>query len=180
MEYIEGDTLQSLIRQGLLDFHQLVLIGAQIADALAVAHTAGIIHGDIKPANIMLTASGDVKILDFGLARKMQPGMIVGTLAYMSPEQLRGEGIDARSDLFSLGVLLYEGATGRHPFDGPTLLAIATAIATIDPPLPSSLRPDLPPAFDRIIAFVLAKNRERHRYTSASTLAEDLRSLLPA
>jgi len=194
MEYIEGSTLRSLIERGALDFHQLILIGAQICDALAVAHVAGIIHGDIKPENIMLTARGDVKILDFGLARKLQPlstatttatlesitepGKIVGTLAYMSPEQIRGEVMDARSDLFSLGVLLYESATGRRPFDGPTFLAIATAIATVDPPLPSSLRSDLPPAFDRIIAFVLAKDRERHRCTSASILAEDVRNLL--
>jgi serine/threonine protein kinase len=124
MEYIEGKTLCSLIERGPLDFHHLVNIGAQVADALAVAHGAGIIHGDIKPGNIMLTARGDVKVLDFGLARKIppvniaasttatleaiaEPGKIAGTLAYMSPEQIRGEAIDARSDLFSLGVLLY-------------------------------------------------------------------------
>jgi pimeloyl-ACP methyl ester carboxylesterase/predicted Ser/Thr protein kinase len=193
MEYIEGKTLCSLIERGPLDFHHLVNIGAQIADALAVAHGAGIIHGDIKPENIMLTARGDVKVLDFGLARKIppvniaasttatleaiaEPGKIAGTLAYMSPEQIRGEAIDARSDLFSLGVLLYEGATGSRPFDAPTILAVATAIASVDPPLPSSLRP----AFDRVIASALAKDRERHRCTSASKLAEDLRSLLPA
>jgi serine/threonine protein kinase/class 3 adenylate cyclase len=196
MEYIEGKTLCSLIERGPLDFHQLVNIGAQVADALAVAHGAGIVHGDIKPGNIMLTARGDVKVLDFGLARKIppvniaasttatletiaEPGKIAGTLGYMSPEQIRGEAIDARSDLFSLGVLLYEGATGSRPFDAPTILAVATAIVSVDPPLPSSMRPDLPPAFDRVIASALAKDRERHRYTSASKLAEDLRSLLP-
>jgi serine/threonine protein kinase/alpha-beta hydrolase superfamily lysophospholipase len=197
MEYIEGNTLRSLMERAPLGFDQLLVIGGQIADALAVAHGAGIVHGDIKPGNIMLTPRGDVKILDFGLARNMQPPTrtasttatlesvteprkIAGTLAYMSPEQIRGEAIDGRSDLFSLGVLLYEGATGRPPFDGPTFVAIATAIATIDPPLPSSLRPDLPPAFDRVIALALAKDRERHRYISASVLAEDLRSLLAA
>jgi pimeloyl-ACP methyl ester carboxylesterase/predicted Ser/Thr protein kinase len=197
MEYIEGNTLRSLIDKGPLKLHQLASIGAQIADALAVAHAAGIIHGDIKPANILLTTRGDVKVLDFGLARKIQPidvdasttatrvsfaepGRIAGTLAYMSPEQVRGESIDARSDLFSMGVVLYECATGTNPFAGPTFLAVAAAVATIDPPLPSSLRPDLPAALDRVIACALTKDRDRERYSSAAVLAQDLRSLIAA
>ncbi|MGH9939106.1 MAG: serine/threonine-protein kinase, partial [Blastocatellia bacterium] len=131
MEYVEGETLTTRIRDGKLEFIPLLDIGAQVADALAAAHSVGLVHRDIKPSNILITREGQVKLLDFGIAKVTKPfhtegggansrltaeGNIVGTVAYMSPEQGRGETLDARTDIFSLGAVLYESATGKLPF----------------------------------------------------------------
>jgi len=162
MELLEGETLHQRLTRGPLELSTLVDVGLALADALDAAHAAGIIHRDIKPANIFLTTRGP-KMLDFGLAKDMaraaaasvqptlssparltDPGATVGTVAYMSPEQLRGEPLDARTDLFSLGLVLYEMATGRPAFSGATSAVISAAILHETPPAPRELRPDLP------------------------------------
>jgi len=193
MEYVEGETLKSIVERGPVDVSQLLDLGSQIADGLAAAHGAGFIHRDIKPANILVTQRGQAKILDFGLAKTVQiedrnlsgeqtfsrltkTGMIVGTIAYMSPEQTRGEPLDARTDLFSLGCVLYEAATGKVPFIGPSVLSVLHEIATADPPPPSSISQNLPVGLDSILAQALAKERN-HRYTSAAEFAAALRGL---
>ncbi len=192
MEYVEGDTLKKKIESG-LEVPDLLDLGSQMADALAAAHTAGFIHRDIKPANILVTSQGQAKILDFGLAKLTEPsdeqvsreatvskltrtGMIVGTVAYMSPEQTRGEPLDARSDIFSLGCVLYEAATGKVPFSGPSILTVLHEIATADPAPPSSIIPKVPQGLDAIIRRAMAKNKEE-RYSSSAELAKALRSL---
>jgi serine/threonine protein kinase len=151
MEYVQGQTLENLIGADGLTFDRVTEYGAQIASALAAAHSAGIVHRDIKPANIMITQDNQIKVLDFGVAKftlvgsgldvetstAIQgtiPGMVVGTVAYMSPEQTRGEPVDARSDIFSLGCVLYQTATGKRPFGGSSTLAIMHEIATLQPP----------------------------------------------
>jgi tetratricopeptide (TPR) repeat protein/tRNA A-37 threonylcarbamoyl transferase component Bud32 len=195
MEYVEGENLRARIEREPVDLPRLLDLGSQVADALTAAHASGLIHRDIKSANILITPRGRAKVLDFGLAKMVQllaedlntqavtlsegltaTGMIVGTVAYMSPEQTRGEALDARSDIFSLGVVLYEAATGRLPFSGPSVLAILHEIATADPPAPSAIRSDLPREFDLVIERALAKDREQ-RYASPSELAETLRAL---
>jgi serine/threonine protein kinase len=177
MEYVEGATLKAEIERGPMEFEQVIALGLQIADAAAAAHAAGIIHRDLKPANILITPQDKAKVLDFGLAKRFRPpsgklnkpdaasiseltsaGLIVGTVAYMSPEQTRGEELDARSDIFSLGCVLYEAATGKRPFDGPSAISIMHEIATVDPPAPSSIRTGLPRKFDSIIQRALAKD----------------------
>jgi eukaryotic-like serine/threonine-protein kinase len=194
MEYVRGKTLKELITPQGLPFAEICRYGEQIASALAAAHAAGIVHRDIKPANIMVTAEGQIKVLDFGVAKLTEPvnteaetrtqiettpGIVVGTVAYMSPEQTRGENLDGRSDIFSLGSVLYEAATRRLPFQGASMLAVMHEIATRVPPAPSSLRAELPPEFDRVIELALAKNRQ-DRYTSAAELAGALQTLGPA
>ena len=195
MEYVEGETLKAMIGRGPLELPQLLDIGAQVAEALAAAHAIGLIHRDLKPANIVVTPQGRAKVLDFGLAKMHRPkagmcdfdgatvsadltdsGAIVGTVAYMSPEQTRGEPLDFRTDLFSLGAVLYEAATGRPPFRGPSLLAIMHDIATRHPTPPGALRPDLPREFDVLLEKLLAKDRDR-RDCSAAELAAALRRL---
>ena len=194
MEYVEGETLRAHIARGPLVLERLIEVGVQVADALAVAHAAGIIHRDIKPANIILTPRGQAKVLDFGLAKQIdhsgdrsttssfeltREGVTIGTAAYMSPEQTRGEVLDARTDIFSLGTVLYEAATGRPPFDGPSALSIMHEVAVVEPPKPSALRPDLPPALDLVLARALAKEKSR-RYASAAELGEALHALATA
>jgi eukaryotic-like serine/threonine-protein kinase len=159
MEYIDGLTLESLIAKETLSLDQLAGLGSQVALALGAAHAAGIVHRDIKPANIMVTKAQEVKVLDFGIAKVQRDGLdtqltgagqIVGTIAYMSPEQTRGEDTDHRSDVFSLGSVLYEAATGRKPFQGASALSLMHEIATADPEPPSVHRPELQPEFVRL------------------------------
>ena len=196
MEYVEGETLRAALAGGrALETGRLLEIGAQVADALAAAHALSLIHRDIKPDNILLTARGHAKVLDFGLAKSHAPldsevsndgdtfaleltgaGAVVGTAAYMSPEQTRGEALDARSDIFSLGVVLYEMATGRLPFTGPSLLSVLHAIATVEPPAPSSVRAGLPRELDAVILRALAKDPAA-RHASAAELSRALLEL---
>jgi eukaryotic-like serine/threonine-protein kinase len=194
MELLEGQTLRERIARGAFKTDELLEIAIQIADALNAAHARSIIHRDIKPANIFIAQSGQVKILDFGLAkfsRERQessettltagesltgPGSAMGTIAYMSPEQARGEELDARSDLFSFGVVLYEMATGRQAFTGGTSHVIVDAILHKDPISPIRLIPELPGELERIINKALEKDRKL-RYQSASDLRADLQRL---
>lgn len=177
MEYVEGQTLASRLREGPLPLDQLLRRAAEVSQALAAAHERGIIHRDLKPANLMLTSAG-IKVLDFGLAKFAGPESgvdataahtILGTPAYMSPEQTRGEELDPRSDLFSFGCVLYEAATGVRPFRGSSLLDTLREVVSGYPPAPSSLRPELPAAWDSILARALAKDRDR-RYQSAADM----------
>jgi serine/threonine protein kinase len=195
MECLEGETLSKRLAKGPLPLEQVLKYGAQIADALDKAHRAGIVHRDLKPGNIMLTATG-AKLLDFGLAKPAVPlvsgatltaavtqttpvtqgGTIVGTFQYMSPEQVRGDRLDARTDLFSFGVVLYEMATGRQAFSGTTSGVIFDAILNRAPTAAGRVNPDLPPELDRIINKALEKDYKL-RYQSASDLRADLQRL---
>jgi serine/threonine protein kinase/Tol biopolymer transport system component len=194
MEFLEGQTLLQLIAAGPLTSDQILDIGIQIADALDAAHAKGIVHRDIKPSNIFVTSHGPVKIMDFGLAKlaperagllrknseiedpKTTPGSPIGTVAYMSPEQARGEKIDARTDLFSFGVVLYEMATGQRPFQGETTAVVFDAILNRAPPSLLHLRPDLPAGLEPIIHKSLEKIREV-RFQTASEIRADLKRL---
>jgi serine/threonine protein kinase len=190
MELLKGRSLRDLLVNAPLRVHQLVDIGIEIADALQAAHAEGIVHRDITPANIFVTDQGHVKILDFGLAKlaslaagpsttmdtthQTAQGMTLGTVAYMSPEQATGEELDARTDLFSAGVVLYECATGRHPFPGKTSPVILAAILNRAPVAPMALNPDLPLRLQEVINNCLEKDREL-RYQSAGDLRADLK-----
>jgi predicted ATPase len=169
MELVAGETLRTLCRHP-APCRDVFAWSAQIAQALAVAHAAGIVHRDLKPENVMVRGDGYVKLLDFGLAQldaarhdavtgfATAPGAVLGTLRYMSPEQTRGERLGPATDLFSLGLVMYELATARHPFHAPTLPALLMALAHDDPAPPSSLRPDLPSGFDDLVLGLLAKD----------------------
>jgi serine/threonine protein kinase len=193
MEFVEGQSLDMLVQQGPVEITQLTQIAAQVADALDAAHSRGIIHRDIKPANISVNARGLVKVLDFGLAKRVpngadgqdrtqdfeqtQAGQVVGTLCYMSPEQLLGKEIDHRSDLFSLGVVLYELSTGQKPFDGSSFAEIINRIVHSQPPAIARLNYEAPPELERITLKCLQKLPDR-RYQSARELMVDLKNLL--
>jgi serine/threonine protein kinase len=194
MEYVEGKTLEKQIEQGPLLLKEALQIAIEIAEALETAHGKGIIHRDLKPANIMLTRNGHAKVMDFGLAKQLIPsgsvedqeetlsavtqtGAIVGTLAYMSPEQLQAKPVDARSDIFSLGIMLYEMLTGAHPFKRPSAMETASAILTGTPLPLDHCRRDLPDRLQKIIAKLLAKN-PLERYQSAREIHTDLSQLL--
>ena len=189
MEYVEGQTLASLREK--LSLRELLSIVAQVAEALAAAHLAGVVHRDIKPENIMVRHDSYVKVLDFGLAKlteavstgiredgaNTQLGVAMGTLAYMSPEQAAGEPIDHRTDIWSLGVVLYELATGQKPFKGETRQATVNAILSNDPKVASKVNPTLPSELDLILKKALEKDREL-RYQTASDYRADIRRLL--
>jgi serine/threonine protein kinase/tetratricopeptide (TPR) repeat protein len=196
MEYLEGQTLRERIEKQPLNLGELLDLSIQIADALDTAHACHVVHRDIKPANIFITTRGQIKIMDFGLAKiesprpggrgpdastalldlVTTPGSAMGTVAYMSPEQARGEELDARTDLFSFGVVLYEMVTRKSPFLASNTAATFVAILHDPPVPPTQLRPDLPPEVERIIDKAIEKDREL-RYQTASGMLADLKRL---
>jgi serine/threonine-protein kinase len=183
MEFIEGVELRSLLGEGrALPVSQAVSIAVQVAEGLAYAHEHGVVHRDIKPANIMVVANGPVKITDFGIARMRaaadeltQTGMMLGSPKYMSPEQVIGKRADHRSDIFSLGVILYEMLTGTAPFNGENVTALMYQIVNFAPPAPSAVKAAVPELLNFIVAKMLAKPLEE-RYQRAQDLAQDLRN----
>ncbi len=193
MEYVEGQTLAAKISNHPLNLTEVVEIGIQVADALDEAHSKGITHRDIKPANLMLTARGQVKVLDFGLAKvtwakglaatsdlstvvNTEAGVVMGTMEYMSPEQVLGKEVDHRTDVFSLGVVLYQMATGRLPFSGKSPNETLDHILHGQPEAIARFNYNVPVELERIVRKCLEKDRER-RYQSARELLVDLRNL---
>ena len=193
MQYVDGETLAKLVQRKALELREALDIAVQVADALAEAHSRGIIHRDIKPANIMITPRGQAKVMDFGLAKVIQqkslieseaeteelltrPDVIVGTVPYMSPEQARGETLDLGTDIFSFGAVLYEIISGRQPFLAESAAGTISAIMTHQPPPLARYSREAPAELERIVAKALAKDRE-DRYQSAKDLLIDLRQL---
>ncbi|HEY7874326.1 MAG TPA: Stk1 family PASTA domain-containing Ser/Thr kinase [Actinomycetota bacterium] len=187
MELIEGRSLSDiLLDEGPLMPERAAEIASDVAKALARAHTGGLVHRDIKPSNIMITSSGQTKVTDFGIARALgsdgdqtmtQTGMVIGTAAYFSPEQAQGNPVDARSDVYALGVVLYEMIAGRAPFTGETPLAVAYKHVREDPVPPSGVNPEVPKALDAITMKALAKNPD-NRFSSATEMQADLERFL--
>jgi serine/threonine protein kinase len=195
LELLEGKALDQIIRTGAQPLSRTLELGIQISDALDAAHKKGIVHRDIKPANIFVTDRGQAKILDFGLAKLVpghdneataqdldvthltSPGLAVGTIAYMSPEQARGEELDARTDLFSLGAVLYQTITSKHPFPGTASAVVFENILRNTPVAPVALNPEVPSEFERILNKALEKDRDC-RYQVAAELRADLKRLL--
>ena len=183
MEFLEGEDLESVVKRGKpLPMVQVFTITAQVADALGYAHEKGVVHRDIKPANIMrLESTGAVKVTDFGIARitsssKTKTGVVLGTPSYMSPEQVAGKKVDGRSDIFSLGVVLYEMLTGRKPFRGDDMTSLMYQIAREPHPSPRSINPRIPPVVEKIIDKALEKDVER-RYQKAGQMADHLKKV---
>ncbi len=187
MELLEGESLREIVRRGPLPIPKVIDIGIQVAAALDAAHAKGFVHRDIKPGNIMLNDRCQVKLLDFGLAQSGEReglgeeadanhGSLGGTVQFMSPEQIRGEALDARSDLFSFGMVLYEMTTGQRPFQRRSRLATMEAICTIHPASAQSLNPEAPEGLELIIAKLLEKD-PANRYQSATELRSDLEYL---
>ncbi|HZM85473.1 MAG TPA: protein kinase [Blastocatellia bacterium] len=193
MQYVEGETLASRIQRRPLEVREALEIAVQIVDALAEAHSHRIIHRDVKPQNVMLTTSGQVKVLDFGLARVVHegslidsigeteslltaPGSVIGTVPYMSPEQVRGEALDGRSDIFSFGAVLYEMLSGRQPFQGESVGATLSSILTKDPAPLARYASEVPDELQRVVRKALSKDKEG-RYQGIKDLLIDLREL---
>jgi beta-lactam-binding protein with PASTA domain/predicted Ser/Thr protein kinase len=181
MEFIEGRTLADYLASGkTIPPMEAAKIAQDIAEALAVAHAQGVIHRDIKPANVMVTREGKVLVMDFGIARLVsgpetapQTSAVLGTASYLSPEQAQGQPVDARSDIYALGVVLYEMLTGRPPFTGDSPMAIAYKQVNATPPAPSSANPEVPPELDAVVMRALSKN-PANRYQTGREFADDL------
>jgi serine/threonine-protein kinase len=179
MEYLEGESLREMLDSGVvLTIEMIARIAARVANALNYAHENHVVHRDIKPANIMITLDRDVKIMDFGIAQiptgsRTQLGTVLGSPKYMAPEQVAGQPTDGRTDIFALGVVLYEMLTGVTPFNGDNLSAIMYKVLNEEPAPPSTLNSRVPPVFDRIISRALAK-RPEDRYQTAQEFASDL------
>jgi len=195
MELVEGQSLAQLIPAGGLPMSRVLPVGIALADALAAAHEQGIVHRDLKPANVMITNDGRVKVLDFGLAKEMRPagavetttaaadqtevGVAMGTPAYMAPEQVAGRPVDHRADIFALGILLYQMATGQRPFEGATSIEVASAILHVTPPAVDERRREVPAGFARLVRRCLEKDLRR-RVQTARDVANELAEIVPA
>lgn len=186
MEYVAGRTLRDIVKsEGPMEPYRACEVLADVCAALDFSHRHGIIHRDVKPANVMITSAGAVKVMDFGIARALsdaqpavtQTAAVIGTAQYLSPEQARGEAVDARSDVYAAGCVLFEMLTGQPPFTGDSPVAVAYQHVREDPPAPSELNPDVPPELDAITLQALAKN-PANRYQSAEAMREDLLRLL--
>jgi tetratricopeptide (TPR) repeat protein/tRNA A-37 threonylcarbamoyl transferase component Bud32 len=193
MQYVEGETLAARLAESPLKPDAVIDVGMQVAEALSEAHARGVIHRDIKPQNVIITPRGQLKVLDFGLARVTQneqtsepeaktvtqlteEGYIVGTITYMSPEQLKGLAVDTRSDLFSLGVMLYECAAGKPPFTGSSKIEISSKVLQVEPRKPSELNPGIPQGLEKVILRAMAKE-VGDRYQTANEVLQDLTQL---
>lgn len=184
MEYVQGISMRELMDTRIrLGAEASLAIASQLAQSLVAAHEQGIIHRDIKPQNMLLDSAGVLKVMDFGVARLAErpsglteTGMIVGTPTYMAPEQILGEAVDQRSDLYAAGVVMYECLTGKVPFDAPSLVALIAKVLREDPIPPGSLAPDTPPALSALVLRLLAKD-PAGRPASASELLTLLGSL---